>query len=181
MSAYPGVHAYLGAVTPAKPAFGNFNKQMSCTERLENIQLNLIYCNCQNESRPIKSQSELMAFRRLENELCPGYCDRLPFDKTSLQVNLITELDMSGAILVSDVTDPAVPSGMYPTDIPYYDFYYFDPYGQLFGKTQCSINKYVNYMVINNLPFKTFPPKNDPNIIDNTPTNPEEGANLGEE
>ena len=149
MSSYPGVHAYLGAVTPAKPAFGNFNKKLSCSERLQNIDLNLLYCNCQNTNRPIKSESEKLAFRKIKNELCTSYCNRLPFNKTSLQVNLITQLDMSGAILISSVTNPSVPSGMYPTDVPYYDFYYFDPYGTLFGKTQCGINKYVNYMVIN--------------------------------
>jgi hypothetical protein len=169
---YPGTHAYLGAVTPAKPAFGNFNQQLSCAERLQNIKLNIEYCECKNNNRPLQSQSEMLAFRKIKTDTCNGYCDRLPFDKTALQVNLITQLDMSGTVLISDVANPSVPSGMYPTAVPYYDFYYFDPYGALFGKRQCEINKYVNYMVISTIPFKIYPPANYPNAVNNSQSHP---------
>jgi|LauGreSBDMM110SN_4_FD.fasta_scaffold120599_2 hypothetical protein len=172
---YPGVHAYLGIVTPAKPAFGNFNRQFSCRERLENIKLNLIYCNCEKKNRPIASQSEKIAFRKLQNELCQTYCNRLPFDKTSLQVNLITQLDMSGLVLVSEINDPSVPSGMSSGNTPYYDYYYFDPYGDLLPKRQCKINQFVNYLVITTVAFTLEPPSNDPNEPDNTPSDPNSG------
>lgn len=172
---FQGVHAYVGSVTPAKPAFGTFNRQFTCRERLENIKLNLEYCSCEYENRPIKSQSEKLAFRKLQNELCPTYCDRLPFDKTSLQVNLITQLDMSGLVLVSNINNPSVPSGMTSANTPYYDYYYFDPYARLLPKRQCQINQYVNYMVITTVPFKISPPKNDPNEPDNSPEHPNVG------
>jgi hypothetical protein len=67
-----------------------------------------------------------------------------------------------------------------PTAIPYYDFYYFDPYGALFGKRQCEINKYVNYMVITTIPFKITPPANDPNAVNNSQSEPNEGGGGGE-
>lgn len=160
--AFPGTHAYVGAITPAKPAFGNFNRYYSCRERLDNIRISLLYCECQNNNRPVKSQSDMLALRKIKNQYCPGYCNILPFNKANLQVNLITKLDMSGAVLVSSLYDPETPSGMYFKN-PYYDYYYFDPYGTLFGKTQCGINKYVNYMVVNTIPFKLKgPPPNLP-------------------
>ena len=145
---YYGVHAYVGAVTPAKPAFGNFNKQLSCAERLENIKLNLLYCSCEKNNRPIRSESEKLKFRKIENETCDTYCNRLPFDKTSLQVNLITQLDMSGLILISEITNPDIPSGMDSTKTPYYDYYYYDVDGKLIPRIQCQINQFVNYIVI---------------------------------
>lgn len=157
MSGYQGVHAYAGSTTTARPAFGNFSKNLSGSERINIMATNIIYCNCENKNRPIRSQSEKLAFRKLQNETCPEYCDRLPFNKTSLQVNLITSLDMSGAVLISSVSDPSVPSGIYPGSLPYYDFYYFDPYGVLLPKTECGINKFVNYMIINKFPFKSYP------------------------
>lgn len=149
-------HAYT--IYPAKPAFGNFAKQLSYSEVMANKRANHIYYNCKRTNR-ISSQSELMAIRKITTQICASGCEVLPFNKSDLQVNLITELDLSGIVILELSSNLAlVPPVITPCKInpelrPIYSFYTIDPENKLTGETPCAIQKYVNFMILDTNAF----------------------------
>jgi len=158
-------HAYT--IYPAKPAFGNFAKHLSYADVMANKRANHIYYNCKRTNR-IDSQGDLMAIRKITNQACASGCEVLPFNKSNLQVNLITELDLSGIVILELTTDyqaaidaaaltntPPVftPSKIDPTLKPLYSYYTIDPENRLTGNTPCAIQKYVNYMILDTNAF----------------------------
>jgi hypothetical protein len=158
-------HAYT--IYPAKPAFGNFAKHLSYSEVMANKRANHIYYNCKRTNR-IDSQGELMAIRKITTQACASGCDVLPFNKSNLQVNLITQLDLSGIVILELTSEyqaalnaaaltntPPVftPSKIDPTLKPIYSYYTIDPGNRLTGNTPCAIQKYVNYMILNTNAF----------------------------
>ena len=138
-------HAYT--IYPAKPAFGNFAKHLSYADVLANKRANHIYYNCKQSNR-IRSQSDLIAIRKT-TQACATGCDVLPFNKSNLQVNLITELDLNGIIVLELNSDPGSAAKIDPTLRPIYSYYTIDPNNRLTGNTPCAIQKYVNYMILN--------------------------------
>jgi hypothetical protein len=149
-------HAYT--IYPAKPAFGNYSKHLSYADVMANKRANHIYYNCKRTNR-IDSQGELMAIRKITSQACADGCDVLPFNKSNLQVNLITQLDLSGIVILelnSNLQmDPPVitPAKIDPNLIPLYSYYTIDPENRLTGNTPCAIQKYVNYMILNTNAF----------------------------
>lgn len=156
-------HAYT--IYPAKPAFGNYAKHLSYSEVLENKRANHIYydCNrtnsvdCQGDNcKPtnrIWSQGDLIAIRKITNQACASGCEVLPFNKSNLQVNLITELDLEGIIILELNSNPGYASKIDPLLKPIYSYYTIDPNNKLSGNTPCAIQKYVNYMILNTNAF----------------------------
>ena len=166
-------HAYT--IYPAKPAFGNFTKHLSYSEVLANKRANHIYydCNrtntidCQGDNcKPtnrIWSQGDLLAIRKITSQACADGCEVLPFNKSNLQVNLITQLDLSGIVILeltsnleADLAEtPPVftPAKIDPTLRPIYSYYTIDPGNKLSGNTPCAIQKYVNYMILDTNAF----------------------------
>ena len=156
-------HAYT--IYPAKPAFGNYSKHLSYADVLANKRANHIYydCNrtndfdCQGDnckpSNRIWSQGDLIAIRKITNHACASGCDVLPFNKSNLQVNLITELDLSGIIILELNSNPGYASKINPVLRPIYSYYTIDPDNRLSGNTPCAIQKYVNYMILNTNAF----------------------------
>ena len=154
-------HAYT--IYPAKPAFGNFTKRLSYADVLANKRANHIYSDCRQtkvidskgelievrkQSNRIRSQSDLIAIRKI-TQVCATGCDVLPFNKSNLQVNLITELDLNGIIVLELNSDPGSAAKIDPTLRPIYSYYTIDPNNRLTGNTPCAIQKYVNYMILN--------------------------------
>ena len=143
-------HAYT--IYPAKPAFGNFAKHLSYADVLANKRTNSIYYNCKRTNR-INSQGELMAIRKITTQACATGCEVLPFNKSNLQVNLITELDLNNIIVLELNSDPGTPAKINPVLRPIYSYYTIDPNNKLSGNTPCAIQKYVNYMILNTNAF----------------------------
>ena len=143
-------HAYT--IYPAKPAFGNYAKHLSYSEVLANKRANHIYYNCKRTNR-IDSQGDLMAIRKITSQACASGCNVLPFNKSNLQVNLITELDLNGIIILELNSKPGTPSKIDPVLRPIYSYYTIDPNNRLTGDTPCAIQKYVNYMILNTNAF----------------------------
>lgn len=143
-------HAYT--IYPAKPAFGNFAKNLSYSEVLANKRANHIYYNCKRTNR-IDSQGDLMAIRKITTQTCADGCEVLPFNKSNLQVNLITQLDLSGIIILELNSNPGYASKIDPTLRPIYSYYTIDPNNRLTGDTPCAIQKYVNYMILDTNAF----------------------------
>jgi len=145
-------HAYT--IYPAKPAFGNYTKHLSYADVVANKRANHIYYNCERTNR-IRSQGELMAIRKITSQICANGCNVLPFNKSNLQVNLITELDLSGIVILAlnsdlqETTPVIAPAKIDPTLRPIYSYYTIDPENRLTGNTPCAIQKYVNYMILN--------------------------------
>lgn len=156
-------HAYT--IYPAKPAFGNYNKHLSYSEVLANKRANHIYYDCKRSnpvdcqgdkckrSNRIESQGELMAIRKITSEACADGCEVLPFNKSNLQVNLITQLDLSGIIILELNSNPGYASKINPDLKPIYSYYTIDPNNRLTGDTPCAIQKYVNYMILDTTAF----------------------------
>ena len=139
-------HAYT--IYPAKPAFGNYAKHLSYSEVMANKKANHIYYNCKKTNR-IDSQGELMAIRKITTQTCADGCEVLPFNKSNLQVNLITELDLNNIIILELNSNPGTAAKINPVLRPIYSYYTIDPENRLTGNTPCAILKYVNYMILN--------------------------------
>ena len=143
-------HAYT--IYPAKPAFGNYAKHLSYSEVLANKRANHVYYNCKRTNR-IESQGELMEIRKITSAACATGCEVLPFNKSNLQVNLITELDLEGIIVLELNSNPGYAAKIDPILKPIYSYYTIDPNNRLTGETPCAIQKYVNYMILNTNAF----------------------------
>lgn len=149
-------HAYT--IYPAKPAFGNYAKHLSYSEVLANKRANHVYYNCKRTNR-IDSQGELMDIRKITSQACASGCNVLPFNKSNLQINLITELDLSGIVVLAlnsdlqEVPSVITPAKIDPTFRPIYSYYTIDPQNRLSGNTPCAIQKYVNYMILDTNAF----------------------------
>jgi len=73
-------------------------------------------------------------------------CNSLTFNTGDLNINLFTELDLSGVCTVMDMSGNCQPE--INMNEPFYLNYVIDPSGQLFGQTTCGVNNFVKYMVI---------------------------------
>ena len=144
------MHAYT--IIPAKPAFGNYTKHFSYADVMANKRANHIYYNCKRTNH-INSQGELMAIRKITNSACDNGCNVLPFNKTNLQVNLITQLDLNNILILELNTDPGKPAKIDPTLTPIYSYYTIDPDNKLSGDTPCAIQKFVNYIILDTNAF----------------------------
>ena len=143
-------HAYT--IIPAKPAFGNYAKHLSYADVMANKRANHIYFNCKRTNR-IDSQGELMAIRKITNAACDNGCNVLPFNKSNLQINLITELDLNNILILELNSNPGFPAKIDPALRPIYAYYTIDPNNKFSGDTPCAVQKYVNYMILNTNAF----------------------------
>jgi hypothetical protein len=94
-----------------------------------------------------------MAIRKITSQACADGCEVLPFNKSNLQVNLITQLDLSGIIILELNSDPGSAAKIDPDLRPIYSYYTIDPGNKLSGETPCAIQKYVNYMILDTNAF----------------------------
>ena len=144
--------AHAFAIIPAKPAFGNFSKKLNYSDIITNKRINTLYCECVNndDSNYVNSQSQRMDFNKIKRTNCEDSCETFPFDKTNLEVNLITQLYLpqDNVLVIENKNNPGVPSKVDPSLQPYYAYYNVDPNNQLVGDTQCGIQKYINYMIL---------------------------------
>ena len=143
-------HAYT--IIPAKPAFGNYAKHLSYADVIANKRANHIYYGCQ-QTNSIKSQSDLIAIRKITEATCENGCNILPFNKSNMQINLITELYLNNILILELNTNPNQPAKINPQLTPIYSYYTIDPNNKLSGNTPCAIQKYVNYMILNTNAF----------------------------
>jgi|LauGreDrversion4_2_1035121.scaffolds.fasta_scaffold68233_4 hypothetical protein len=63
----------------------------------------------------------------------------------NLNMNLLTQLDLSGCSIIMDNTGNIVPAKLSLTSIPYLD-YTIDPSGVLFGNTICGATNFTEYV-----------------------------------
>jgi hypothetical protein len=140
-------HAFK--VVPAKPAYGSFSKKLDYSDVLSAKRANTLYCDCngKDDTNYVNSQGKLMDMKKTTRGNCDD-CDVFPFDKTSLQVNLVTTLYIPNILVVEELNDPGKPSKIDPTLIPFFAYYNIDPNDKLVGDTPCGIQKFINYMIL---------------------------------
>lgn len=143
--------AHAFTIVPAKPAFGNFSKNLNYSDVIAAKRANILYCDCKNSNNPnfVKTSSQLLEINKTRRNDCCD-CDVFPFDKTSLSVNLVTTqyLPQESFLILERKTNPGVPSKLDTTLSPLFAFYNFDPDNKLIGNTPCGIQKFINYMIL---------------------------------
>jgi len=67
------------------------------------------------------------------------------YNPADLNMNLVTQLDLSGCSIILDNSGNLVPANLSITSIPYLD-YTIDPSGVLFGNTICGATNFTEYL-----------------------------------
>ena len=177
--------AHAFKVIPAKPAFGTLKQVVYQSDYLERKKALRTVCTSQANCGQIKNAK---SYKQI-NEYNEGFrlkqarnCTILPFNKSNLIINLYSKMDLKYACPLINgfpCTNPTscldackASKTISNTDKAFNWFHTIDPVGDLFGKTQCGIENYTNYMVFNpaSIPISqqepyTIPdlPKIDPN------------------
>jgi hypothetical protein len=126
----------------ANQAFEIPNKGGSSSDYLTNKKSRLMYCNrsgiCNNKG--VKSYAERVIIDN--GRLLDSPIDAITFD---LHSNLHTQMNYSGARLITDLSGGNNITCINVALIPFYDNYRTDIDGSMFGKTVCSENNFVNF------------------------------------
>lgn len=139
----------------AKAAFDQVQESSTAGDYILNKKASTIYCapNICHPNRNVNSQSNLQMLKIANNLKFNSFVSN--FNKTSLYVNLYTQLNLENICTVSDLSGncqiPITTTVPYINpSVPTYDNYIIDPSGILFGTTQCGLNNFVNFMQYNN-------------------------------
>jgi hypothetical protein len=145
---------------PARSAFGENNKVQDARDYILAKSTKTKFCNAKYcdvlKRASVATQGDLLLLRNSKKLNSTFISDRIPslyFNKSNLNVNLVTKLDLKDVKVVTNNL-----TGLTPTPIilnqscncvPYYNNYNIDPDGVLFGNTICGINNYQNFLVYN--------------------------------
>jgi hypothetical protein len=142
--------------------FGVFKESQSTTDYTLNKKAKTTFCkaNVCVPNKSVGSQGQLDLLRKANN-LEYYDCDD-SFDKTNLNVNLITKLDLTDVCVIQNKeTPPECPTSLGPQTRFDVSGVTIDPYGSLFGNDVCGINNFTRYMVYNPPPSPNPPPPPD--------------------
>ena len=134
----------------ANKAFGVFSESQNAGDYIYNKKAVATYCNANicTPSVTIGSENNYLLFKRA-NKLRFYPCKN-SIDKTNLNINLITKLDLTGVPVIQDFSGnklcPTTINTITTVPSPYLS-YNIDPSGNLFGNTICGINNWEKYMV----------------------------------
>jgi hypothetical protein len=158
---------------PAKPTFGTLNQVAFQSDYVERKKALRTVCTSQANCGKIKnakSYQQVNQYREGFRLKQANSCYVLPFNKLDLIVNLYSKMNLKSACTMingfpcvdpelSDVscsgsTVPACcsnacngPKTIDNTDKAFNWYHTIDPVGNLFGKTQCGIQNYTDYLV----------------------------------
>lgn len=160
---------------PARAAFGENTKVQNARDYILDKSAKTNFCNtkfCDPLKKvKVSSQSDLLLLRKTKtlnyytslikqpnnsNYINSNYVsNRIPtydFNKSNLNVNLITKLDLKDVRVIKNNLTGQTPTPIIlnpSSGIPYYDNYIIDPDGVLYGNTICGVNNYEKFMVYN--------------------------------
>jgi hypothetical protein len=132
--------------------FGVFSEPLDAGEYIYNKKARASFCVA-NSCVPavnVGTQSNLLLFNR--SSVISVYPCKNNINKANLNINLLTQLNLSGVPVIQNYDNLDIPTPIVPTtlqnsdDYPYLE-YNIDPCGNLFGNDVCGINNFVNYMV----------------------------------
>ena len=126
----------------ANKTFGVFKLQTDAGEYINNKKSQRLYNSLKKNSNiKFENESDLLSFNSYKNN------NKNIVDKTNLNINLITTIDLSSVPVIMNNTGNVIPSTITSSFTPIIQ-YTIDPCGNLFGKNKCGINNYKN---INNI------------------------------
>jgi hypothetical protein len=148
-------------------SFGAFSESNDAGDYISKKKARASFCVANNCVPAVKvgTQSNLLLFNK-SNKLSLYPCKN-SINKANLNINLITQLDLSGVSVILDETNNATPcsiNGINSEILPYLT-YNIDPDSELFGNTICGINNYVNYMVYTNPNSQVISTQSAPYVI----------------
>lgn len=144
--------------TPGRKAFGVTIPVQNAGDYIANKKAKNTYCNstlCKPKNS-VKNQSDLLLLRR--SNFLYNKCVSYNFNKTNLNINLITKMDLTGIKVIASARTGQSPTTIIPLNQanlsylaanPYYTLYKIDPCGELFGNSTCGINNYQDFVVYN--------------------------------
>jgi hypothetical protein len=146
---------------PARSAFGVNTAVQSAGDFIENKKTKHGICNISlcRPANKLFSQSDLLALRK--SNYLYNKCYSYAFNKSNLNVNLFTKMDLNGVKVIANSQTGKAPTSINVNNAnPPYINYTVDPCGVLFGNTTCGINNYQNFVVYN-------PPYGSINSVEN--------------
>jgi hypothetical protein len=144
--------------TPGKGAFGETKPVINGGDYILNKKAKNAYCNislCRPANIVVK-QSDLLLLRK--SNYLYNKCNSHNFNKTNLNVNLYTKMNLTGVNVISNfktgespttITPLTTSTAIFLSQNPYFTLYSSDPCGELFGNTTCGINNYQNFVTYN--------------------------------
>ena len=139
-----------------RTAFGVFKEPKNCGDYTYNKTAKTTFCvpNVCVPSTTVNTQGNKLLLYR-SNKLTYYSCSDI-FNKSNLNVNLITKLDLQDIPVIQNNNSPYnCPTDISSTSTPYLD-YSIDPSGILFGNNTCGINNSVNYLQSNPPPTRNL-------------------------
>lgn len=157
--------AYLNtfSVIPARPAFGSKLETSESSYYIESKAAKATFCNvlkCPQKIK-VKNQSDLIAIRRAK------YVNTLrckpPYTNYALNNNLYTKMDfLANTCIINTLAKDTCPNTSVNPSNSFFNTYYIDPNGSLFGNTQCG---YSNFLQFRRLYTQYFKPTYIPIVI----------------
>ena len=124
---------------PAKPTFGTIQPLFYGSDYIKNKKARLLNCNCYPvlQKRSYANYYLDVDFKLFRNEV----------NRTNLVYGLYSKENLKYVETLANNTIPTTPAQkVNPSNTPFYQYYTIDPKGELFGRTPCGINNFVNYM-----------------------------------
>lgn len=115
-----------------RAAFGSFKNNMYQSELINKKKDNAVQCPCRCPNR--------CRLRAFPNNRYQSY------NKYNVVAGQYYELDLKDVTTVNNITSTPVVINPNETLTPFYYTNTIDPYGQLFGNTECGIFNYTNYI-----------------------------------
>ena len=139
--------AHSFKIIPSKSCFGDNKEPTVASDYIKNKKARATNCNSnvciKKNTGTYENYNLLHTAQQLDRYNCS-----LPFNKSNLNINLVTKLDTNNLCVLQDASGGICTTRINPS-LKFYENYIIDPNGVLFGNTQCTINNYVNYMVNN--------------------------------
>ena len=135
----------------AKRCFIQFLEPQDAGDYILNKSAKTTYCVPNRCTPNIKggSQNNYLMYKKSNNLRIQSNCVT-SLNKSNLNINLITKLDLKDIPVIEDFSGNKIPSSIInsPLIIPYLE-YNVDPKGLLFGNTICGVNDFLRYLVYN--------------------------------
>ena len=141
-----------------RPTFGENKPVQNGGDYILNKKAKNTYCNISlcKPANNVVNQSDLLLLKK--SNYLYNKCGSYNFNKTNLNINLFTKLDLTDVKVIANFKTGQSPTKIIPlmsststylAANPYFILYKIDPCGVLFGNTTCGVNNYQNFIVYN--------------------------------
>lgn len=144
---------YINNIYPAKSAFKSNKESKDAGSYISNKTASTISCD-RSCNRTTYNYHQLYRLHNNSRQFTKKNIFKPTFDKTDLNINLFTKLDLQNVCVVNNNITQKCASSIDPSS-PFYLTYTVDPSGVLFGNTECGINNFENFLVPNPPPLPT--------------------------